>query len=143
MPISQIKNNSKIKEGYMEVKSHRGEDAMQCVISIGNHSLISDVSPAYGGNNAGPEPHDLLAAALAACTSLTLLMYAKRKNIDLQDVEVSIQHGKKEDTYEFIQRLHYIGRISAEECEELTKIALKCPVHKTLSEQISIVTEVN
>jgi len=124
----------------MEVKSRRGDGALQCRIQIGPHTIISDAPRTYGGEETGPEPHDLLAAALAACTSLTVTLYARRKSMDMQDIEVSIQHGQKGDAYEFVRNIHYIGNLSADEKERLTDIANKCPVHKTLSGQIHIVT---
>ena len=125
----------------MEAKSRRGDGALQCRIQIGPHTIVSDAPRALGGEETGPEPHDLLAAALAACTSLTVTIYARRKSMDLQDIEVSIQHGQKGDAYELVRHIHYIGNLSAEEKERLTDIANKCPVHKTLSGQIHIVTE--
>ena len=125
----------------MEVKSRRGDGALQCRIQIGPHTIVSDAPRTYGGEETGPEPHDLLAAALAACTSLTVTIYARRKSMDLQDIEVSIQHGQKGDAYELVRHIHYIGNLSAEEKERLTDIANKCPVHKTLSGNIQIVTE--
>ncbi|MFC3106369.1 OsmC family protein [Undibacterium arcticum] len=125
----------------MEVKSRRGDGALQCRIQIGPHAIVSDAPRTSGGEETGPEPHDLLAAALAACTSLTVTIYARRKSMDLQDIEVSIQHGQRGDTYELVRNIHYIGNLSAEERQRLTDIANKCPVHKTLSGQIQIVTE--
>jgi putative redox protein len=125
----------------MEVKSRRGDGALQCRIQIGPHAIVSDAPRTSGGEETGPEPHDLLAAALAACTSLTVTIYARRKSMDLQDIEVSIQHGQMGDTYELVRNIHYIGNLSAEEKQRLTDIANKCPVHKTLSGKIQIVTE--
>lgn len=125
----------------MEVKIHRGEGKLQHVIEIGPHKLLTDAPKAFGGEETGPEPHDLLAAALAACTALTVTMYARRKGMDLQDIDMRIEHGQKEGAYVFTRRMHYIGNLNAEEKDRLTDIANKCPVHKTLSGQIQIVTE--
>ena len=125
----------------MEVKVHRGEGKLQHVIDIGPHKILTDVSQAHGGEETGVEPHDLLAASLGACTALTVTMYAKRKEWDLQDIVVSIQHGQQGDTYVLTRRIQYIGNLSTEEKQRLTEIANKCPVHKTLSGKINIVTE--
>jgi putative redox protein len=127
----------------MEVKAKRGDGKLQHVIEIGPHKLLTDAPKALGGENTGPEPHDLLAAALAACTALTVTMYARRKNMDLQDIDVRIEHGQKEGVYVLSRKIHYIGNLSAEDKERLTDIANKCPVHKTLSGKIHILTEAN
>ncbi len=127
----------------MEVKAHRGTGKLQHVIEIGPHRLVTDALKIYGGDESGPEPHDLLAAALAACTALTVTMYARRKSMDLQDIDVRIEHGPRDGVYVLTRRIHYIGNLGAEERERLTDIANKCPVHKTLSGKIEIVTEVS
>ena len=66
----------------MEAKSRRGDGPLQCRIQIGPHTIVSDAPRTIGGEETGPEPHDLLAAALAACTSLTVTLYARRKSMD-------------------------------------------------------------
>ena len=125
----------------MEVKVHRGEGKLQHVIEIGPHKLLTDVPEAIGGEDTGPEPHDLLAAALGACTALTVTMYAKRKGMDLQDIDVRIEHGQQDGAYLLTRHIQYVGNLNAEEKQRLTDIANKCPVHKTLSGQIRIVTD--
>jgi putative redox protein len=99
------------------------------------------VSKTHGGEDTGPEPHDFLAAALGSCTAITVAMYARRKNMDLQDIDVRIEHGEQNGAYTFTRRIHYVGNLSAEEQGRLTDIANKCPVHKHLSGPIRIVTE--
>lgn len=125
----------------MEIKVHRGEGPLQHVIEIGQHRILTDAPRMYGGEETGPEPHDLLAASLAACTAITVGMYARRKNMDLQDIDVRIEHGHQGDAYVFTRRIRYIGKLSDEEQQRLTDIANKCPVHKTLEGQMRIVTE--
>lgn len=126
----------------MEVRVHRGEGKLQHLIEIGQHRLTTDVPPELGGEDSGPEPHDLLAAALGACTALTVTMYARRKGWPLDDIDVRIEHGKGADqAYVFTRRIAYSGELSAEQRDQLTGIANKCPVHKTLSGEIRIVTE--
>jgi putative redox protein len=125
----------------MEIKVHRGQGKLQHVIEIGPHRLLTDVPAELGGEDTGPEPHDLLAAALAACTALTVTMYAKRKGWPLDDIDVRIEHGKVEQAYVLTRRIAYIGNLSAEQRGMLTAVANKCPVHKTLSGEIRIVTE--
>ena len=65
----------------MQVTAARGNGKMQHVIRIGKHQLLTDISEALGGEDTGPEPHDILAAALAACTALTVRLYAARKGM--------------------------------------------------------------
>lgn len=125
----------------MEINVHRGEGKLQHVIEIGAHRVLTDTSVANGGEDSGPEPHDLLAAALGACTALTVTLYARHKQWDLQDIDVRVEHGQKEGVYELRRRIKYIGNLDVEQKERLTAIANKCPVHKTLSGQFRIETE--
>ena len=127
----------------MEVKVVKGEGKLQHVITVGKHRLLTDVTAELGGEDTGPDPHDLLAAALGACTALTLKMYAQRKQMDLQDIDVRITHAQEDDTYVFTRRLQYFGNLSEAERTRLTEIAEKCPVHRTLLGQIQIVTHVD
>jgi putative redox protein len=125
----------------MEIKVYRGEGKLQHVIEIGPHTILTDAPRMYGGEETGPEPHDLLAAALGACTALTVAMYARRKGMDLQDIDVRLEHGQRDGVYVLTRHIHYVGNLSDEEQDRLTEIANKCPVHKTLSGQIQIITE--
>jgi uncharacterized OsmC-like protein len=102
-----------------------------------------------GGTDAGPTPYDLLAAALAACTTMTLQMYAARKGWPLEAAEVEVKHSKvhRQDSERdadgrqpsakidrFERELRLIGRLSEEQRARLLEIAERCPVHRTLSE---------
>lgn len=125
----------------MEVTVHKGAGPLQQVLNIGRHQLLSDAPAAFGGEDSGPEPHDLLAAALAACTALTVTMYARRKGMPLEDVRVRIEHGQKDGAYLFQRHIEYVGELTPDDRARLTDIANKCPVHKTLSGTIRIETE--
>jgi putative redox protein len=127
----------------MEVTTHRGNGPLQQVIQIGEHRLLTDLTPEFGGEDSGPEPHDILAAALAACTTLTVTLYAKRKGYALDEVRVAIRHGHEGAAYALHRTIRYLGGLSDEEKARLTDIANKCPVHKTLSGQINITTEMH
>jgi len=127
----------------MEVTTHRGAGALQQVIEIGPHQLLTDAPVASGGAASGPEPHDLLAAALAACTTLTVNLYARRKDWALDEVKVSVRHGQEGGAYVLHRAIRFIGALGEEEKARLLDIANKCPVHKTLSGQIRITTEEN
>jgi putative redox protein len=125
----------------MEVTTHRGQGPLQQVIEIGPHRLLTDVGPESGGEASGPAPHDLLAAALAACTSLTVNLYAKRKGWPLDEVQVKVAHGQEGEAYVLHRTIRYLGQLDDEQKQRLTDIANHCPVHKTLSGPIRITTE--
>ena len=125
----------------MQVTAARGTGKLQHVIQIGKHQLLTDVPEALGGEDSGPEPHDILAAALAACTALTVKLYAARKGMALDDIRVRIDHGQQDGAYEFQRHIEYLGALGEEDRRRLTEIANKCPVHKTLSGTIRILTE--
>lgn len=125
----------------MDITAHKGSGKLQQRIDIGRHQLLSDVPEALGGEDSGPEPHDLLAAALAACTTLTVTMYARRKGMQLDDVQVRITHGPQDGGYGLQRDITYVGALGPEERARLTEIANKCPVHKTLSGSIRIETD--
>jgi len=125
----------------MEVTVHKGSGPLQQVLNIGKHQLLSDAPATFGGEDTGPEPHDLLAAALASCTALTVTMYARRKGLALDDVRVRIEHGQKDGAYRFQRHIEYVGELGSEDRARLTDIANMCPVHKTLSGTILIETD--
>ena len=125
----------------MEVTTHRGTGPLQQVIEIGKHRILTDVKPESGGADSGPEPHDILAAALAACTTLTVSLYAQRKGYPLDEVKVSIRHGQEGAAYGLHRTIEYVGALDDATKARLTDIANKCPVHKTLSGTIRITTE--
>lgn len=124
----------------MEINVHRGGGKLQHVIDIGPHHLLTDEPAEIGGEDTGPAPHDLLAASLGACTALTVTLYARHKNFDLQDVQVRIEHAQQGDTYVFTRHIHYIGPLDDDQRARLTVVANKCPIHKLLSGRIQIVT---
>ena len=109
--------------------------------TIRNHKIVSDVDSKLGGDDLGMNPHELLEAALGACTSITIQMYARRKNIQLQDVKMQI-HTVSEGTESIITRkIQFIGDLTSEEKQKLLEIANKCPIHRLLESKITIQTE--
>jgi len=125
----------------MQVTTHRGAGPLQQVIEIGPHQVLTDAPVESGGEGSGPAPHDLLAAALAACTTLTVNLFARRKGWKLDEVLVTVDHGQEGAAYGFQRSIRLVGDLGVEERERLLDIANKCPVHKTLSGQIAIRTE--
>jgi putative redox protein len=107
-------------------------------IQIGPHTLTGDEPTETGGDDAGPAPHELLLAALATCTSMTLKMYADRKAWPLRACVVHVEGDKQPDVFTIKRTIRLEGELSQEQRDRLLEIATKCPVHKTLSGTIKI-----
>jgi uncharacterized OsmC-like protein/alpha-beta hydrolase superfamily lysophospholipase len=128
------------------------EDNFTTSIQTSKHSFIADEPASIGGDDFGPSPYDLLSAGLAACTLMTLKLYAERKKWDLQEVYVYVTYSKKHSDDLVIgvekpshfdhlsKRLRFVGNLDDKQKERLKDIASKCPVHKTLQSQIIIDT---
>jgi putative redox protein len=114
-----------------------GPDGTAHKITIRAHDLIADMNPSDGGTDAGPDPHDLYDAALGACTALTMLWYAQRKGIALEDIHVGIERDSSDErngTYRLIKRIAVDGDLSDEERAKLLDVAAKCPIHKLMTD---------
>lgn len=121
-------------------------------ITVGSHRFYSDEPKHLGGEDAGPSPYELLTAALGACTSMTLGMYARRKQWPLASVIVHLRHSKihaqdcadcdtKEEQLDRIERdIELIGDLSQDQRARLLEIADRCPVHLTLARGLQIHT---
>ncbi len=109
-------------------------------LNVAGHSITSDVSVALGGDDLGPDPHDLLDAALTACTALTVTMVARRKNIPLTDVQVRITHVEADGLYSFNRQIKLLGALSGEQRDYLLGIANKCPIHRALLGRFEVLT---
>jgi len=109
-------------------------------ITSGAHALQSDEPVARGGADAGPAPYDLLLAALGACTSITLRMYADRKQWELGTVEVDLRFFKTNEEERIERVVRVSGALSDEQRTRLAEICEKTPVTKTLRAGTPIVT---
>jgi len=123
------------------VVSRFGSGHYQQALDVGADHFVSDISVEKGGNATGPSPHEYLGAALAACTGMTLKMYANRKAWNLQDAIVTVDIERVNDIEKFKRSIKLVGPVDAEQRERLLEIAEKCPVHKALAGKIEIETE--
>jgi putative redox protein len=109
-------------------------------IVTGHHRLTVDEGPELGGKDAGPAPYDLLSAALAACTVITLRMYAERKQWPVTGVQAEV-HFKRVDKVESIDRtLRIEGALDREQRARMADIAERTPVTLTLKRSLEIRT---
>jgi putative redox protein len=125
----------------------------QQTITTGPHQMLADEPVAAGGEDTGPGPYDFVLAGLGACTSMTMRMYADRKSLPLDRVTVTLKHSKihaedcaecetREGMLDQIDRVIAIeGALDADQRKRLMEIADKCPVHRTLTSEIRIVTK--
>jgi uncharacterized OsmC-like protein len=119
-------------------------------VVAGRHRLLADEPESAGGSDAGPDPYDYLLTSLGVCTSMTVGLYARRKNLSLQTIKVSLWHSRihakdceecetKEGMLDRIDvEVELTGSLSAEQHTKLMEIAGKCPVHRTLTSEINI-----
>lgn len=112
---------------------------MSVTLTNDQHSIISDVAASLGGEDEGLNPHELVEAALAACTSLTLELYAKRKNWDTSQIKVEVKI-LKEGPESLVERKISFGDIPGDQRAKLIEIANKCPIHKLLESNIKVET---
>jgi uncharacterized OsmC-like protein/pimeloyl-ACP methyl ester carboxylesterase len=124
----------------------------QQTVSTGPHHLVADEPVAAGGEDSGPGPYDFLLTSLGACTSMTMRLYADLKSLPLERVTVTLKHSKihAEDCAECETKVGKIdqidriiameGALDAEQRQKLMEIADKCPVHRTLTSEVRIVT---
>lgn len=147
----EIKVMNKILQETVVTETRDGQFTQK--IMIGNHVLIADEPIINGGQDTGPSPYDFLLAALGSCTSMTLRMYSKLKKFPLEKITVRLKHekihtddcigcensGSKIDQIERLIELE--GALTEEQRTQLLEIANKCPVHRTLTSKIIIVTK--
>lgn len=129
------------------------EEKFTTEIKAGRHHLTADEPESFGGNDFGPSPYAFVASGLAACTAMTLRLYAERKKWDLREVYVHISHEKThlEDCRKcesedgkidhFDREIELVGDLDEAQKKRLLEIADKCPVHKTLESKTHISTK--
>ena len=116
-------------------------DGFRTRIKSDRNELFSDVSVELGGEDAGLDPHQLLEASLAACTLMTLKMYAKRKDMYVGELKVDVKIEKEGKDTEFVRTIHFDPHLTDDCRNKLLEIADKCPIHKVLHSNVSISTK--
>lgn len=120
----------------MAVSLQRKADAaLAQTVAVRNHAWVSDVSVEEGGADEGPSPHDLYDASLGACKALTLMWFARKKGIALDDVQTRVTHGatdERKGVYRLRTELLPSGSFSEAEFAHLVAVAEKCPVCKLM-----------
>lgn len=145
-------------EKELRTKSHivaylGKDDKFTTQIKSNNHRLVADEPTTFGGNDYGPSPYELVSSGLAACTAITIKMYAERKKWDLEEVFVHVKYDKvyMEDCAvceskdskldQFMREIELKGNLNNEQKQKLLEIADKCPVHRTLESKAQIETK--
>ncbi|PKG37826.1 bifunctional alpha/beta hydrolase/OsmC family protein [Psychromonas sp. Urea-02u-13] len=147
-------NKPALAENGSVVVSEKNHQFTLNVVSD-SHYWLADEPLKVGGNNLGPDPYEHLLAALGACTVMTLRMYASRKKLMLEDIQVTLTHQRNyfDDCQNsqagkgFAERIHrqikLSGDITTEQRQRLLEIADKCPVHKTLQSNLIVTTQLD
>lgn len=142
-----------VEDGVVLVRE-TGRAKLAQEIAVGRHRLTADEPTSVGGSDTGPTPYGLLSAALGACTSMTLRLYAERKGWKLGRIAVEVRHDRvhAEDCAgcedkparidRFRRRIAVDGALEDEQRARLVEIAGKCPVHRTLEGEVRVETEI-
>jgi putative redox protein len=151
MSESPVANEPPVAPGSVLVVES-GDGRLTQYLLDGRHRLIADEPSSAGGDDAGPNPYELLLMSLGACTSMTLRLYARRKQWPLERVVVRLRHGRihADDCATCETKIGLVDRIEREielqgsldqtQRARLMAIADMCPVHRTLRSEIDIVT---
>ena len=140
-----------LPEGVLRVSEADPDGFLQDIRSGDNHHALADEPISFGGTNRGMSPYGFLSAALGACTSMTIRMYARRKKMALVHVSVDVSHAKShaQDAGDkadqkvdvFSRMIHLEGDLTDDEQQRLLEIADKCPVHRTLEHSSVVISE--
>lgn len=151
LPRAVAEVEDPLPEGILRVSEADPDGFLQDIRSGDNHHALADEPISFGGTNRGMSPYGFLSAALGACTSMTIRMYARRKKMALVHVSVDVSHAKShaQDASDkadqkvdvFSRMIHLQGDLTGGEQQRLLEIADKCPVHRTLEHSSVVITE--
>lgn len=144
-------NNDNVEKGHVlvEEKNHKFTQH----VSTSSHYWLADEPTNVGGNNMGPDPYEHLLAGLGACTAMTLRMYAVRKSLPITHIKVELRHSRdyQQDCQQcenqshgieaIVREISFVGELDANQQARFLEIADKCPVHKTLHNNVTVVSE--
>ena len=122
----------------MRATARRENGTYRHDVEVRDHHVISDEPEDNGGDDTGPSPQELLAASLAACTAITIEMYANRKGWDIGDIGVDVDYepAQRGSPTKFAMNITLPKELPEEQRERLLQIAAKCPVHRTLEGEV-------
>ncbi len=129
----------------MKATARRDGGALKHLVQVRDHQVIVDEPIDVGGEDAGPDPLELLAVSLASCTAITMEMYATRKGWDIGHVEVDVEYSPAErgcpTKFQLVMRLP--DDLPSDQVEKLRVIAAKCPVHRALDGEVMFTERVD
>jgi putative redox protein len=114
----------------------------QEIVVDGRHRLVTDEPVSLGGDGSGPAPHELFPAALAACISTTLVMYARTKEWELDQVVVDVDFDHRSTPRRFEIEIRVAGNLSESQLERLEKVAAACPLRRSVEAGIEFVERI-
>jgi putative redox protein len=122
----------------MKASARRDGNTLRHTVQVRDHQIVVDEPIADGGDDAGPDPLELLAVSLASCTAITMEMYATRKGWDIGHVEVDVEYSPAErgcpTKFQLVMR--FPDDLPEDQVERLRTIAAKCPVHRALDGEV-------
>ena len=148
LPETTAVDGLQARDGEVVARTQLG--SFRTEVQLGAHALVADEPRSVGGTDLGPTPYDLLSAALATCTSMTLKMYAEHKKLALTSATVAVEHDKvhAEDCSdcekadgkidEFRRSISLEGDLTEAQRQRMLEIADRCPVHRTLHGEIKV-----
>lgn len=118
------------------------KENLQVCLTNDKHSIMADTSVKNGGDGKALDPHELLEASLAACTSITVKMYANNKKWNLENIHTVVKIEKEGEINEISRQIELVGNLDEEQKNRLLQIANKCPMHLFLSKVSEIKTSI-
>ena len=150
VPSNTEHYQSRVTQGHVVVEEKDHQFTQH--VSTASHYWLADEPIKVGGKNAGPDPYDHLLAGLGACTSMTLRMYANRKKLPIEHIKVELSHTRnyiedcdncedKSGIEAIVRNISFVGDLDDTQKARFLEIADKCPVHKTLHNNVTVVSK--
>jgi putative redox protein len=122
----------------MRATARRENGSLQHNVEVREHTVVADEPEDHGGDDAGPSPQELLAASLASCTAITIVMYADRKGWDIGEISVDVDYepAQRGSPTRFKMAVNLPKELPEEQRDRLMQIGCKCPVHRVLEGEV-------